>query len=60
MDKMSLLNAVEHNCKLAQRALMFNPRNAQEYFEKVQHLHGILNMVMDFETQLISELDVDD
>ena len=57
---MSLLNAVEHNCKLAQRALMFNPRIAQEYFEKVQHLHGILNMVMDFETQLISELDVDD
>jgi hypothetical protein len=59
MNKIELVKAAERNCQLARQALMFNPMVAQEYYEKVQHLQGILNMVMDFESHILNTLDVD-
>jgi len=44
---------------MTRQNLKKNPKIAQEYIEKAEHLSRVMRMVSDFETMILNELDVD-
>lgn len=59
MKKSELLRSIERMSLLTKQALGSDTKLAQEYYEKVQHLHCILRMVTNFEHKIKIDLDVD-
>ena len=59
MKKSELLRSIERMSLLTKQALGSDTKLAQEYYEKVQHLHCILRMVTNFEHMIKIDLDVD-
>jgi hypothetical protein len=59
MDKIELVKSLERMSQQTRRALMYDPKLAQMYYEKVQHLTSTVHMVTNFERQLLVDLDVD-
>jgi hypothetical protein len=59
MDKNELVKSLNYMSQQTRRALMYDPKLAQTYYEKVQHLTSTVHMVTNFERQLLVELDVD-
>jgi hypothetical protein len=59
MDKIELVKSLERMSQQTRRALMYDPKLAQTYYEKVQHLTSTVHMVTNFERQLLVDLDVD-
>jgi len=59
MDKIELVKSLNYMSQQTRRALMYDPKLAQTYYEKVQHLTSTVHMVTNFERQLLVDLDVD-
>jgi hypothetical protein len=59
MNKSELLKLLARMTLLTRQTLVCNPKVAQEYYEKVQHLSSTVRLVTDFERQLLVDLDVD-
>lgn len=59
MNKSELLKLLARMTQLTRQSLACNPKVAQEYYEKVQHLHSAVRLVTDFERQILVDLDVD-
>lgn len=59
MDKNELVKSLERMSQQTRHALMYDPKLAQTYYEKVQHLTSTVHMVTNFERQLLVDLDVD-
>jgi hypothetical protein len=59
MDKNELVKSLNYMSQQTRRALMYDPKLAQTYYEKVQHLTSTVHMVTNFERQLLVDLDVD-
>jgi hypothetical protein len=59
MNKLQLLKLLNRMTILTRQALACNPKLAQEYYEKVQHLSSAMRLVTNFERQLLVDLDVD-
>jgi hypothetical protein len=59
MNKIELTKSLNSMSQQTRRALMYDPKLAQVYYEKVQHLTSTLYMVTNFERQLLVDLDVD-
>jgi hypothetical protein len=58
-DKNELVKSLNRMSQQTRRALMYDPKLAQVYYEKVQHLTSTVYMVTNFERQLLVDLDVD-
>ena len=59
MCKESLLATIDLYCAMTRQNLKKNPKIAQEYLEKAEHLSRVMRMVSDFETMILQDLDVD-
>ena len=59
MNKTELIKSLERMTLLTRQSIACNPKVAQEYYEKVQHLSSTVRLVTNFERQLLVDLDVD-
>jgi hypothetical protein len=59
MNKTELIKLLARMTLLTRQSLICNPKLAQEYYEKVQHLSSAMRLVTNFERQLLVDLDVD-